>query len=222
MTSGYLANPPLQWFVLLLELVTLVPLVTGHLTDPISWLQMEECKAPSSFLVVVGADSSFSRLPSSCDSPRACPFPFDPLFADGILSPGVWAPFAVETSLKRYYVLPEEVQLDFMQVHLVIPNRVAGFILDRNGHRIQTAASTSVCKVWMTSSNGSQAWRVVVIGNYKQGKVTQPIAHVLMVAMQVDWQVAQADVILFMRSEVAGKVTDEQDLVTSFHAVLLP
>ncbi|CAK9047248.1 Cell cycle serine/threonine-protein kinase CDC5/MSD2 [Durusdinium trenchii] len=132
-----------------------------------------------------------------------------------VASPGVWTPFAVEVALKLSDVQPPvELQPDYMQVHLVIPDRFAGFILGKNGSRIQKTASKSGCKVWMTKRNGSQDRRVIVIGNYKQCKVAQQIVHEqLSTAMQVDWQDAQADVIVFVRSEAAGMVTGKQGFV---------
>ena len=67
------------------------------------------------------------------------------------------------------------------EIHLVVPDKFAGFVLGKNGSRIQKTASKSGCKasrhgirgfllleVWMTSRNGTQDRRVIVIGNYKR------------------------------------------------------
>lgn len=173
--------------------------------------QLEECKASSPVFEEVEENSPFPGSPFPCDSPLHCPSPFD----DGIASPGVWTPFAVEATLKLSDVQPPvDLQPDYMQVHLVIPDRFAGFILGKNGLRIQKTASKSGCKVWMTSRNGSQDRRVIIIGNYKQCKVAEQIVHEqLSTAMQVDWQDAQTDIILFVRSEAAGMVTGKQGFV---------
>ncbi|CAK9047220.1 Cell cycle serine/threonine-protein kinase CDC5/MSD2 [Durusdinium trenchii] len=181
--------------------------------------QLEECKASSPAFEEVDAspcDSPFPCSPFPCESPLPCPSPLPgPFDAEGVASPGVWTPFAVEVALKLSDVQPPvELQPDYMQVHLVIPDRFAGFILGKNGSRIQKTASKSGCKVWMTKRNGSQDRRVIVIGNYKQCKVAQQIVHEqLSTAMQVDWQDAQADVIVFVRSEAAGMVTGKQGFV---------
>ncbi|CAJ1338578.1 unnamed protein product [Effrenium voratum] len=161
-------------------------------------------------------DSPFPCSPFPCESPMPCPSPLPgALDAEGVASPGVWTPFAVEVAVKLSDVQsPNDLQSDHMQVHMVVPDRYAGFILGKNGTRIQKTALKSGCKVWMTSRNGSNDRRVIMIGSYKQCKVAQQLVHEqLSTAMQVEWQDAQADILVFVRSEAAGMVTGKQGFV---------
>ncbi|CAE7467325.1 CDC5 [Symbiodinium natans] len=169
-------------------------------------------------------DSPFPGSPFPCESPLPCPSPLptasplpaaSPLDMEGIASPGVWTPFAVEASVKLSEVQsPADLQPDYMQVHIIIQDRYAGFILGKSGTRIQKTAFKSGCKVWMTSRDGDQDRRVIVIGGYKQCKLAQQMIHEqLATAMHMDWQDAEADTVLLVRADAAGMVTGKQGFV---------
>mmetsp|Transcript_3656 Transcript_3656/g.6527 ORF Transcript_3656/g.6527 Transcript_3656/m.6527 type:complete len:591 (-) Transcript_3656:99-1871(-) len=158
---------------------------------------------------------------SPCQSPFPCsPYPGEspmpgqsPLDLDGITSPGLWSPFVEDNmDVKAIEVQqPAEFPSDHVQVQIIIKDKHAGFILGKSGTRIQKTASKSGCKVWMTSRDGSQDRRVIIIGPYRQSKMAQMMIHEqLSTALQMDWQDAEAETILLVRAEAAGMVTGKQ------------
>lgn len=127
---------------------------------------------------------------------------------------GVWTPFAVESTVRLCEVHPPSPQADVMQVRMVVPDRCAGFILGKNGSRIQQIAAAAGCPVWMTTRHGTSDRHIVMIGNYKQCKVAQELVHEQLAnALHTDWQDTEAEVLLLVRAEAAGVVTGKQGFV---------
>lgn len=128
---------------------------------------------------------------------------------------GAWTPFAIEATMRLQGVCPVSPQPDVMQVHVVIPDRIAGFVLGRNGGRIQQIAVSAGCRVWMTSREGNSDRHIVIIGNYKQCRVAQELVHEQMAnaAQADDWRDTEAEILLLVRSEAAGVVIGKQGFV---------
>jgi serine/threonine protein kinase len=127
---------------------------------------------------------------------------------------GVWTPFAVEAAIQLNQVRPPSDHPDIMQAHVVIPDRLAGFILGKHGARIQQIAQDSGSQVWMTPRDGNNDRRVIVIGTFKQCKVAQELVHELLAnARDSDWRDTEAEVVLFVRAVAAGVVTGKHGFV---------
>lgn len=130
------------------------------------------------------------------------------------LEDGVWTPLAVEASMRLSDVRQVSAHANVMQVHMVVPDRLAGFVLGRNGARIQQIAATAGCPVSMTPRRGAADRRIVMIGSYKRCKVAQELVHEqLAEALQADWRDTEAEVLLFVRAEAAGAVAGKRGFV---------
>lgn len=127
---------------------------------------------------------------------------------------GAWTPFAVEATVRLTEVHPASLLPEVMQVHVVILERLAGYVLGKNGSRIQQTAMRAGCRVWMTSRDGATDRRIIIIGNYKQCKLAQEIVNEQVTSAQdEDWRDAQSEVLLLVRAEAAGVVTGKQGFV---------
>jgi len=127
---------------------------------------------------------------------------------------GVWTPFAVEASIQLSEVRPPSASPDVVQVHMVTPDRLAGFILGKHGTRIKQIALDSGSQVWMTKRDGDRDRRVIMLGTYKQCKAAQEFVHEqLAIASKSDWRDTEAEVVLFVRAEAAGVVTGKRGFV---------
>lgn len=111
-------------------------------------------------------------------------------------------------------VRPASPQPDVIQLHMVVPDRLAGSILGKSGARIQQIAEDAGCRVWMTSRTGISDRRVVVIGTYKQCRIAQELVHEQLAnELDADWRDTEAEVLLLVRSEAAGVVTGKQGFI---------
>merc|ERR1711988_783523 len=111
-----------------------------------------------------------------------------------------------------------------MQLHLAVPNDLAGAVLGKTGINLKQVASTLGCKVQMPQSgDGSRPRRVIMIGNYNQCMVVQELVHGrLMAAWHEQGSKAKDQkgelsdafqVVLFVRAEAAGVVIGKQGFV---------
>lgn len=127
---------------------------------------------------------------------------------------GVWTPFAEEAAIQLSEVRPPSAAPDVVQVHMVTPDRLAGFILGKHGTRIKQIAMDSGSQVWMTKRDGDKDRRVIMLGTYKQCKAAQEFVHEqLAIANKSDWRDTEAEVVLFVRAEAAGVVTGKRGFV---------
>lgn len=127
---------------------------------------------------------------------------------------GAWTPFAVEDTVRVSEVQPPSEHPDVMQVHVVVPDRHAGFVLGKSGSRIQETAATAGCKVWMTSRKGTSDRSVIIIGTYKQCKIAQELIHEQLAnALNADWRDTESEALLLIRAEAAGVVIGKQGFV---------
>merc|ERR1712025_181896 len=90
---------------------------------------------------------------------------------------GSWTPFAVEHALRLTEVRPASGSPEVLQVHVLVPTHLAGFVLGKRGCRIQEMASNSGAQIWMTARDGPRDRRVVIIGTFKQCKTAQELVH---------------------------------------------
>lgn len=127
---------------------------------------------------------------------------------------GAWTPFAVEAVVQLTEATRPSLQADVVQVHVAVLAELAGYVLGRQGTRIQQIAVAAGCPVWMTSRDGSLERRVVIVGNYKQCKVAQELIHEQVAhALNADWRDQEVEVYILVRTEATGVVTGKQGFV---------
>merc|ERR1719401_3160251 len=110
-------------------------------------------------------------------------------------------------------VSPPSPQPGVMQVHMAVPDRLAGAILGKSGAQMKQTAAAAQCQVWMTSREGGGDRRVVVIGNYQQCvKVQQLVHQQINEALHAEGQEPSDEVraVLLVRAEAAGVVIGKQ------------
>eukprot|EP00401_Gymnodinium_catenatum_P063228 CAMPEP_0117540544 /NCGR_PEP_ID=MMETSP0784-20121206/43555_1 /TAXON_ID=39447 /ORGANISM="" /LENGTH=622 /DNA_ID=CAMNT_0005337205 /DNA_START=151 /DNA_END=2016 /DNA_ORIENTATION=+ len=102
---------------------------------------------------------------------------------------------------------PEEIQ-----VHMVVPDRFAGSILGKGGEKVKQISSTSNAKVSLTTREGTESRRVVVMGTYPEAAHAQSLIYDALVeaAKASSQDVAEVCVIFFIRREAAGVVIGKQ------------
>jgi len=115
-------------------------------------------------------------------------------------------------------VSPASVQPDIMQVHMVVPERMAGLIMGKSGPQLKQIAATLGCQVRMISKKGVGDHRVVIIGNYNQCVIVQELVYGrLMDARRAESPgeepAAETEVVVLVRAEAAGMVIGKQGWV---------
>lgn len=116
-------------------------------------------------------------------------------------------------TLRLSEVCPASSEPDVMQVHVVVPNRLAGAILGKSGTQMKHIAASAGCKVWMTSREGNEDRRVVIIGKYSQCAIAQELLQRrLWDALHAEGQepCAGLEAVLLVRAEAAGVVIGKQ------------
>lgn len=102
---------------------------------------------------------------------------------------------------------------DEMQLHMLVPERFAGAILGKGGALMKQTATSSACRVSMSSRDGGVDRRVVILGNAQQCAMAQSLIHEQLVeASAVAGAEFSGDVtaMLFIRKEAAGAVIGKQ------------
>jgi len=144
-------------------------------------------------------------------APPATPIPsFEaeaPLEEDLELEPEAPVPLLSE-------VRPASAQQDVMQLHVVIPNRVAAAMLENDSMCIEQVATTAGCQVFMTSAReGAETRRAVVIGKYSECAAAQEMLHKYLAESTLQSEAASREyfeVVLLVRAEAAGVVNGKQ------------
>eukprot|EP00931_Biecheleriopsis_adriatica_P039178 TRINITY_DN22416_c0_g1_i2.p1 TRINITY_DN22416_c0_g1~~TRINITY_DN22416_c0_g1_i2.p1 ORF type:complete len:702 (+),score=160.23 TRINITY_DN22416_c0_g1_i2:85-2190(+) len=114
-------------------------------------------------------------------------------------------------------VLPSSLQPDIMQVHMVVPERLAGVVMGKSGPQLKQIATTLGCQVRVISRKGAGGdHRVVIIGNYNQCVIVQELViGRLMDAKRAEGQesTTETQVVVLVRAEAAGMVIGKQGWV---------
>ncbi|OLP83354.1 hypothetical protein AK812_SmicGene35894 [Symbiodinium microadriaticum] len=109
-----------------------------------------------------------------------------------------------------------------MQLHLVVPDRLAGTIMGKSGPQLKQISSTLGCQVRMISRKtvGQHRiighHRIVIFGTYNQCVIVQELVHGrLMDALRAEGKepTTETAVVLFVRAEAAGMVIGKQGWV---------
>lgn len=109
-------------------------------------------------------------------------------------------------------VSPASLQPDVMQVHMVVPDRLAAFV-NKNGPQLKQIATTVGCQFRMISRKGVNDNRVVIIGNYNQCVIVQELVHARLTdALRSEGQEppAETGVVVLVRAEAAGMIIGKQ------------
>jgi len=99
-----------------------------------------------------------------------------------------------------------------VQVHMVVPDRLAGAILGKDGAQVKQTAATSACKVSMTTRDGMSDRRIVMQGTYSQCAEAQGLVCEQMqdAAVALGQENVDTTSIFFIRKEAAGAVVGKQ------------
>lgn len=102
---------------------------------------------------------------------------------------------------------PEEIQL-----HFVVPERLAGAVLGKGGAQMKQTAATAECKVSMTPREAGTERRAVVVGTYSQCVVAQNLLQeqILEAASAAGVPAAEVSVVFMIRREAAGALIGKQ------------
>ena len=123
-------------------------------------------------------------------------------------------------------VSPPSTQADVMQLHMVVPDRLAGTIMSKSGPQLKQISATLGCQVRMISRKtvGQHRiigdHRIVMFGNYGQCVIVQELVHGrLMDALRAEGKeqgkepTTETAVVLFVRAEAAGVIIGKQGWV---------
>ncbi|CAE6920188.1 unnamed protein product [Symbiodinium sp. CCMP2592] len=119
-------------------------------------------------------------------------------------------------------VSPPSSDPEVMQLHLVVPDRLAGTIMGKGGPQLKQISSTLGCQVRMISRKtvGQHRiighHRIVIFGTYNQCVIVQELVHGrLMDALRAEGKepTTETAVVLFVRAEAAGMVIGKQGWV---------
>lgn len=110
-------------------------------------------------------------------------------------------------------VCPASPKPDVMQVHMVVPDRLAEAIHGKAGVQMRQIAGTLGCQVRTTARDRISNHRMIIIGNYTQCAIVQELVRGRLAdALRAEGRelADRAEVILFVRAEAAGVVTGKQ------------
>jgi len=127
---------------------------------------------------------------------------------------GAGAPHAaaMPMAMTMSHVRPVSADPDEMQLHMCVPDRLAGAILGKGGAQVKQTAYSAGCKVSMTTRDGSSDRRVVMIGTYQQCSTAQSLVYQQLAeaAQSQGTELNEATVMLMVRREAAGGVIGKQ------------
>lgn len=107
-------------------------------------------------------------------------------------------------------VRPASTQQDVMQVHVVLPNRVAADMLGKDGACIKQVAAAAGCHISVTAAReDAETRRAVVIGKYHECAVAQEMLYKHLAESTADER-ESFKVVLLVRAEAAGVVNGKQ------------
>lgn len=101
---------------------------------------------------------------------------------------------------------------DDVQIHVAVPDGLAGAIIGKGGEQIKQTAASAGCRVSMSSREGGGARHAVLQGDWSQCAAAQHALHaqIAQAAQTADVQYTEFSVIFMVRKETAGAVIGKQ------------